>query len=59
MSNKKDELAGVIASELNKQFKNQQVAYFLDGQEDTPTDVVGWIVVLVTVVKALSVSLSL
>ena len=39
---KKDELAGVIASELNKQFKHQQVAYFLDG-EDTPTDVVGWV----------------
>ena len=40
---KKDELAGVIASELNKQFKHQQVAYFLDGQEGTPTDVVGWV----------------
>ena len=40
---KKDELAGIIASELNKQFKHQQVAYFLDGQEGTPTDVVGWV----------------
>ena len=40
---KKDELAGVIASELNKQFKHQQVAYFLDGQEGTPTDVIGWV----------------
>ena len=39
---KKDELAGIIASELNKQFKHQQVAYFLDG-EDTPTDLVGWV----------------
>ena len=40
---KKDELAGVIASELNKQFKHQQVASFLDGQEGTPTDVIGWV----------------
>ena len=26
----KDELAGVIADELNKTFKHQKVAYFLD-----------------------------
>ena len=45
---KKDELAGVIASELNKQFKHQQVAYFLDGQEGTPTDVIGWVSVSYT-----------
>ena len=42
MSNR-DELAEVIASELNKQFKSHQVAYFLDGVGDTPTDVTDWI----------------
>ena len=40
---KKDELAEVIASELNKQFKSHQVAYFLDGVQKTPTDVTDWI----------------
>ncbi len=40
---KKDELAEVIASELNKQFKSNQVAYFLDGVQETPTDVTDWI----------------
>ena len=39
---KKDELAGVIADELNKQFKHQQVAYFLD-EDSNPTDVTDWI----------------
>ena len=39
---KKDELADIIASELNKQFKHQQVAYFL-GKNDTPTDIQGYI----------------
>jgi len=38
----KDELAGVIADELNKQFKHQQVAYFLE-EGGNPTDVTGWI----------------
>ena len=38
MSNR-DELAEVIASELNKQFKSHQVAYFLDGTDTTPTDI--------------------
>ena len=42
MSNR-DELAEVIASELNKQFKSHQVAYFLDGVDETPTDVTDWI----------------
>ena len=42
MSNK-DELAEVIASELNKQFKSHQVAYFLDGAETTPTDVTDFV----------------
>jgi len=39
---KHDELADVIAGELNKQFKHQQVAYFLNN-DDSPTDVAGWI----------------
>ena len=42
MSNR-DELADIIAGELNKQFKSHQVAYFLDGVQDTPTDVTDWI----------------
>ena len=40
---KKDELAEVIASELNKQSKSHQVDYFLDGVQETPTDVTDWI----------------
>ena len=39
---KKDTLANVIAGELNKQFKHQQVAYFL-GEQETPTDIRGFI----------------
>ena len=39
----RDELAEVIASELNKQFKSHQVAYFLDGVQEAPTDVTDWI----------------
>ena len=42
MSNR-DELAEVLAGELNKQFKSHQVAYFLDGVQDTPTDVTDWV----------------
>ena len=38
----KDELAGVIADELNKTFKHQKVAYFLH-EGSNPTDVVDWI----------------
>ena len=34
----KEDLAKVIQGELNKQFKHQKVAYFLDG-DDNPTDV--------------------
>ena len=41
--NKRDELASVLADSLNKQFKGMKVAYFLDGQEDTPTDLTEWI----------------
>ena len=40
---KKDELAEVIASELNKQFKSHKVAYFLDGVDQTPTDISDWV----------------
>ena len=40
---KKDELAEVIASELNKQSKSHKIAYFLDGVDQTPTDVTDWI----------------
>ena len=39
---KKDELANVIADELNKQFKHQQVAYFLE-EGANPTDVTDFI----------------
>ena len=42
MSNR-DELADIIAGELNKQFKSHQVAYFLDGVQDSPTDVTDWV----------------
>jgi recombination protein RecA len=45
MSNKttRDELADVLAKSLNKQFKGYKVAYFLDGTEETPTDLTEWI----------------
>ena len=35
----KDDLANVIADNLNKKFKDNKVAYFLDGSDDTPTDI--------------------
>jgi len=35
----RDVLAGVLADTLNKQFKDMKVAYFLDGQDTTPTDI--------------------
>ena len=38
----KDELAGVIADELNKQFKHQKVAYFLE-EGGNPTDVTDYL----------------
>lgn len=34
----RDELASLIADSLNKLHKDGQVAYFLDGEEETPTD---------------------
>lgn len=38
MSNK-DQLASQIADSLNKKFKGQKIAYFLDGTSQTPTDI--------------------
>ena len=38
----KDNLASVIADELNKQFKHQKVAYFLE-EDENPTDVTDFI----------------
>ena len=35
----KDDLANIIADNLNKKFKDNKVAYFLDGSDDTPTDI--------------------
>jgi recombination protein RecA len=35
----KDDLAIVIAENLNKKFKDNKVAYFLDGSDTTPTDI--------------------
>jgi len=41
---KHDELANILADSLNKKFKKEgRVAYFLDGSEDTPTDLTEWI----------------
>ena len=39
----RDDLASVLADSLNKKFKDYKVAYFLDGSEDTPTDLSEWI----------------
>tara|TARA_R110000744_G_scaffold1497_3_gene5264 strand:- start:3123 stop:4247 length:1125 start_codon:yes stop_codon:yes gene_type:complete len=38
-----DGLAGLLADSLNKKFKDYKVAYFLDGSEQTPTDLTEWI----------------
>ena len=35
----RDDLAGVLADTINKQFKDMKVAYFLDGSDTTPTDI--------------------
>ena len=35
----RDELADVLAGTLNKKFKDYKVAYFLDGTDQTPTDI--------------------
>ena len=42
--NVRDELSSILADNLNKKFKsNHKVAYFLDGDEQTPTDLDGWV----------------
>ena len=41
--NERDELASVLADSLNKKFKDFKVAHFLDGSEETPTDLTEWI----------------
>jgi len=44
MATNRDELSSLLAENLNKKFKGQQkVAYFLDGSEQTPTDLTEWI----------------
>ena len=35
----RDELAGVLADTITKNFKDMKVAYFLDGTDTTPTDI--------------------
>jgi|TARA_B100001971_G_C18262302_1_gene588103 recombination protein RecA len=35
----RDELASILADNLNKQFSESKVAYFLDGTDITPTDI--------------------
>lgn len=39
----RDELASVLADTLNKRFKENKVAYFLDGPEDSPADIKEWV----------------
>jgi recombination protein RecA len=39
----RDDLAEVLASNLNKKFKDFKVAYFLDGYDETPADLTEWI----------------
>jgi len=39
----KDNLSKVIADSINKKFKDHKTAYFLDGSEETPTDLTEWI----------------
>ena len=39
----RDDLADDLATSLNKQFKGYKVAYFLDGSEETPADLMEWI----------------
>jgi len=42
-NNSLDILATVLKNELEKQFKGENVSYYLDGSEDTPADVLDWI----------------
>jgi recombination protein RecA len=39
----RDELAVQLADSLNKKFKDFKAAHFLDGQNETPTDLTEWI----------------
>lgn len=41
----RDDLTGLLAASLNKKFSktHHKVAYFLDGSEDSPTDVTDWV----------------
>ena len=39
----RDELATQLADSLNKKFKDFKAAHFLNGQEETPTDLTEWI----------------
>ena len=39
----RDDLANVLASDINKKFKDSKVAYFLDGSDTTPTDVTDFV----------------
>ena len=40
----RDEMATLLADSLNKKFKDYKVAYFLDGSEETPTDLTEWLI---------------
>ena len=40
---KRDDLTQVIADSINKKFKDYKTAFFLDGMEETPTDLTEWI----------------
>ena len=42
MAKKQLDLAGELAESLNKQSKDERIAYFLD-EEDSPANIVGWI----------------
>jgi len=44
-SSNRDELTGILADSLNKKFSktHHRVAYFLDGSEDSPTDINDWV----------------
>jgi len=42
-ANLRDDLAGTLAETLNSKFSDVKVAYFLDGTEETPTDLTEWI----------------
>lgn len=43
MSSTKDELADVLAETLNSKFKENTMAYFLDGPIENPANIKGWI----------------